>query len=497
MVQLFPLDADVVSPLSTRGDKTTVSEKSGQSNKTRYNQLSVASETGTSMAGDGDVGEGASSASVPRTTGGDSRMVSASDLVIATDWPPPAITSLADEPVMYIGPDSIGLVQHAPRRVSGPPVTGGNRLEVTRSINHEVILDLCCGSGIQGIAAAARRGGDAFVTCVDLNPRAVRFSRFNACLNRIDPTRFEAVVGDLYHPLDARATFARSRWGRDDTGIFDLILANPPFVPVPPKLDSVRRRYYQFSSGGSTGEEVLRGIFLGALERLRPGGVLAVVSELANPGMFDLKLEHWIGPQRAFQDRSGFSARAFPATADLLRIERDLEGFATTNAGHEQDENYVNMERDDSVSVSESSAVRPAGSGEGPGKPQGEKWRRWRGKRDCGWTGVVFHEKQPWSASEYAARRGGSRREAEGWVRHLEQVGIEEMATGFVFIRRGDERREIKGTGTAEGGIAEEKDAAAAATVRVEGVEKLWAPHNRAAVEETERALRQMGVVEK
>lgn len=501
MVQLFPLDADAMLPLSS-SDKTAVSEKNVQSQKTRHNERSAASATNVSMAGDGDVREGASSESFPRTTGGDSRMVPASDLVFATDWPPPAITSLTDEPVMYIGPDSIGLVQHAPRRVSGPLVTGGGRQEETRSIgtadpNHEeVILDLCCGSGIQGIAAAARRGGNAFVTCVDLNPRAVRFSRFNACLNRLEPTRFEAFVGDLYHPLDARAALAKSGWSRDGTGVFDLILANPPFVPVPPKLDFARRRYYQFSSGGSTGEEVLRGIFLEALERLRPGGVLAVVSELANPGMFDLKLEHWIGPQRAVQERLAFSARAFPPTADRFAMERDLEGVDISNAGSVQDQIVINLERD-GVLLPDSSAASPTGASAGSGKPQGKNRLRRRGKRDCRWTGVVFHEKQPWSASEYAARRGGSRREAEGWVRHLEQVGIEEMAAGFVFVCKGGERRGMKRTGAAREGSAEEEDTFTATAVRVEGVEKLWAPHNRAAMKETGRALREMGVVEK
>ncbi|CAN0548556.1 unnamed protein product, partial [Ectocarpus sp. 12 AP-2014] len=41
-------------------------------------------------------------------------VVAASDMVFATDWPPPGSTALTEEPVMYIGPDSIGLVQHVP-----------------------------------------------------------------------------------------------------------------------------------------------------------------------------------------------------------------------------------------------------------------------------------------------------------------------------------------------------------------------------------------------
>jgi hypothetical protein len=41
------------------------------------------------------------------------------ELVFATDWPPPVTAGLTEEPVMYIGPDSLGLVRLAPRRPAG------------------------------------------------------------------------------------------------------------------------------------------------------------------------------------------------------------------------------------------------------------------------------------------------------------------------------------------------------------------------------------------
>ena len=72
---------------------------------------------------------------------------------------------LNEEPVMYIGMDSHGLVQAAPR-VSG-----------------DAMLDLCCGSGIQGIIASRYANT---VTAVDINPRAVRFARFNAQFNGVE-----------------------------------------------------------------------------------------------------------------------------------------------------------------------------------------------------------------------------------------------------------------------------------------------------------------------
>ncbi|CAN0469010.1 unnamed protein product, partial [Ectocarpus sp. 12 AP-2014] len=143
----------------------------------------------------------------------------------------------------------------------------------------EEILDLCSGSGVQGIAAAVLRGGEASVTCVDINPRAVRFSRFNALLNGA-----------------GTSSATPTRTPTSSSPLYDLILANPPFVPVPPRLGSARRRYDVFASGGSNGEEVIEGIFRGAFDRLRPGsGLLAMVTELANPRAFDAKLRRWIG----------------------------------------------------------------------------------------------------------------------------------------------------------------------------------------------------------
>ena len=96
-----------------------------------------------------------------------------------------------EDPVMYLGMDSHGLVQTVPRKTS-----------------YET-LDLCCGSGIQGLIASSY---SKEVTSVDINPRAIRFSRFNAQLNGIKNIKFQ--LGSLYESLSGRS--------------FDLILANPP-----------------------------------------------------------------------------------------------------------------------------------------------------------------------------------------------------------------------------------------------------------------------------
>lgn len=124
-----------------------------------------------------------------------------------------------EDPVMYIGLDSLGLVCTAPRY----PV--------------DRLLDLGTGCGIQALVGSRYAGQ---VTGVDSNPRALRFARFNAQLNGIRNVRF--LAGDLYQVVaDTR---------------FDIILANPPFVPSPDQN-------LGFRDGGAGEEAVLLRIVRG------------------------------------------------------------------------------------------------------------------------------------------------------------------------------------------------------------------------------------------
>lgn len=106
----------------------------------------------------------------------------------------------------------------------------------------ESALDLCTGSGVQGLLASrfARR-----VVCVDINPRALEFTRFNALLNDL---KVETRLGDLYEPV------------RDER--FDLVLCNPPFVPTPREQSELFFR----DGGDAIHERILREL------PLNPGG---------------------------------------------------------------------------------------------------------------------------------------------------------------------------------------------------------------------------------
>jgi release factor glutamine methyltransferase len=79
------------------------------------------------------------------------------------------------------------------------------------------VLDLGCGSGAAGLAAA-RRG--CAVIAVDINPSAVRCARTNALLNDL---RLDVRHGDLFAPVG--------------TERFDVVLFNPPYYRGVPRDD--------------------------------------------------------------------------------------------------------------------------------------------------------------------------------------------------------------------------------------------------------------------
>ncbi len=159
----------------------------------------------------------------------------------------------AAERVMYLGMDSILLAQGTVRR------------------QRHRVLDLCTGSGIHAILAAQH--SDA-TTGVDINPRALRFSRLNAALNGRPDVCF--LEGDLYQPTGE--------------GRFDLVLANPPFVAAP----DVR---ILFRDGGDAGEDVLARIVAGLPQRLVEGGICQIVTDLAirKESSYEQTVRGWLG----------------------------------------------------------------------------------------------------------------------------------------------------------------------------------------------------------
>jgi release factor glutamine methyltransferase len=117
-------------------------------------------------------------------------------------------------------------------------------------------LDLCTGSGIVAVAAAAV---GAQATAVDVSRRALAATVLNATRNRL---RVTVRRGDLYEPAAGER--------------FDLISSNPPYVPSPrphPPTRGLARAW----EGGPSGRLVLDRICADARRHLLPGGRILVV----------------------------------------------------------------------------------------------------------------------------------------------------------------------------------------------------------------------------
>ncbi len=158
--------------------------------------------------------------------------------------------------VYEIGADSYTLALMTPRRAVGST------------------LDLCTGSGIHAILAAAHTSGPALG--VDVNDRAINFSQINAALNGVGD-RCSYRLSDLYEGLEPAASF-------------DLIVANPPWVATPDETMELYRW------GGEDGEVLTRRVVQGLPTRLRPHGTLAMY--VIYPQMRDSKyldrLQSWL-----------------------------------------------------------------------------------------------------------------------------------------------------------------------------------------------------------
>jgi release factor glutamine methyltransferase len=142
----------------------------------------------------------------------------------------------------------------------------------------ERILEVGCGSGILSIHCALAGGK---VTAVDINPRAVECTLKNASRNA---ARLEARRSDLLS---------------DVKGDFDLILFNPPYLPVKEK-DDLGRAW----SGGTGGMEVVERFLEQAPLQLAPGGRILL---LVSSRMDQYLLRRVVDPF----DRQDLSTRSF------------------------------------------------------------------------------------------------------------------------------------------------------------------------------------------
>ena len=109
-------------------------------------------------------------------------------------------------------------------------------LNFPETIRNKEVFEPFAGSGVLGLMAL--KVGAAYAEFLDINPRAVEFQRANAHLNDLTPDQFTCHEGDIN-------TFVPERK-------FDLLFANPPFVPTPEGIKGLIT-----SNGGAEGNTLV------------------------------------------------------------------------------------------------------------------------------------------------------------------------------------------------------------------------------------------------
>ncbi len=144
-----------------------------------------------------------------------------------------------DHAAVFFGPDTYRFAR----------AVGDALAARTRPVRHA--LDLGCGSGAAGLLVALDHPG-ATVVLADISDAALEMAAVNAAANGAGNT--VCVRSDLFERVD---------------GLFDLIVANPPYL-----IDPAARAYRH--GGGRHGEGLSLRMLEGALSRLAPGGLLVL-----------------------------------------------------------------------------------------------------------------------------------------------------------------------------------------------------------------------------
>ena len=114
------------------------------------------------------------------------------------------------------------------------------------------LLDIGTGSGILALSAASR---NAVAIAVDINPRSVHRASLNARLNGLQEA-VRILRADVYPSVDYQ---------------FDVIVCNPPFVPLPDGYG-----FHVAGHGGPDGLRVVRRVLAGLNVHLSHNGILVM-----------------------------------------------------------------------------------------------------------------------------------------------------------------------------------------------------------------------------
>jgi release factor glutamine methyltransferase len=151
---------------------------------------------------------------------------------------------------------AVDLIERSAKASASAKATADRLAE--RSVS---VADVCTGSGCIAVAIAHERS-EVRVTATELSATALEIAHRNA----------------VHHQVSDRITFRRADLLGGVDGVFDLIVANPPYVPerdrptLQPEVRDHEPALALFA--GPDGLHVIRRLVADAPDRLRPGGAL-------------------------------------------------------------------------------------------------------------------------------------------------------------------------------------------------------------------------------
>jgi release factor glutamine methyltransferase len=198
---------------------------------------------------------------------------------------------LVDRRVLVPRPDTETLVAAALEL--GDAIASGKRGEGAEPRPLRV-HDVCTGSGVVAVSLAAERPGWK-VSASDLSQDALDVAAANAA--RLLPAAASTLAlfrADLLEGL---------------AGPFDLITANPPYVPSGETADLLARGWREpplALDGGPDGLILMPRLIGQAFRALAPGGFLLIESDaLQSPDIRDMFLKEGFGDARVWKDLAG------------------------------------------------------------------------------------------------------------------------------------------------------------------------------------------------
>lgn len=193
---------------------------------------------------------------------------------------------------VFFGPDTYRFAALIESTLRQQPLPEGAR-----------ILDVGCGAGPGGLVAAGQAAAAVELVLADINPQALAYARANAELNAMAGA--ECRQGDLYGATE---------------GLFDFIVANPPYL-----VDPAGRVYR--NGGGSLGTGLGERIVAEGIARLRPGGQLLLYTGVP---ILDGR-DPFLAAVEPVLQRAGCHFRYRELDPDVFGEELDLPAYAAAD----------------------------------------------------------------------------------------------------------------------------------------------------------------------